>query len=185
MKIFFIITLGCSGSRSIAQYFGFEHESPDNFYPNIDELKKRIEIAKPRGYFGKVSHYYIGIIQELQKEFPNAFFIHSIRNGEKVITSFARKVLVEPLVYLGLEERINGFYKMSQFQKLCWMWRYWNEEADKYIPIRVKFEDYCRILPKTNVSSRPGKVRKPWSAAKKKIFKEICGDLMTKYNYKI
>ena len=189
MQVFFIISIGRSGTTAYARHFGLELEK-NGWRWSIENIKKRIETAikEKKQYYGEISHFHINRIPELQKAFPKAIFIHNVRNGRDVVSDFNCLLrLVEPQVYLGLDKIIPDWEKKIKFEKLCWLWAYWNKEADKYVKTLTRLEDNRYFLPMIHTCSEKQtnmKQNEPWTKEEHKIFDNICGDLMKKYGYK-
>ena len=188
MLIFFIISMGRSGQTSWARKFGFTVEQ-DTCYASALKIRKRIEKAKKEGkkVYGEVSVFHLNMIPELKKAFPDAFFVHNVRNGKDVVTSwYYMKKLWTPYIWLGLDKIIKGFNEMSKFEKICWMWRYWNEKADEEIPTRIRLEDFEHLLNQENKDSPKKSIMKhnePWTKEQEDTFERICGELHKKYGY--
>lgn len=187
MLIFFIIGLGRSGQTSWGRKFGFVVEQ-NNYHASVDKIIKRVKKAKSIGQkvYGEVSHFHLRMIPELKKAFPNAFFIHNVRNGKDMVTSWYYIEKVKSPAWLGLDKIIEGFNEMDKFEKICWMWKYWNEKADEEIPTMVRIEDFEHLLTHENRDSKLKSIMKHdtlWTKWQKETFERICGDLHRKYGY--
>lgn len=182
MTIFYL-NVGRSGSMAVAKYFKIEHE-PDVHHPDIERLKKRIELSKLRqvGY-GETSHFWKRYLEELTTTMPKAKFVHLIRDGRKVVRSFYCATrffrnFKDDYSYRNEKLPIKGWSKMNRFEKCCWYWRYWNEEIEKYTDVQIKIEDL-----KIPVENNSFKKQKYWNDYMETTFKRICGDLNKKYGY--
>jgi len=155
----------------------------------VKYMRRRMNKAEKEGkeFYGEVSVFHLNMIEELQTAFPEAYFLHSVRNGKDVVTSwYYIKRLFVPHIWLGLDKIIKGFNKMDKFEKICWMWRYWNERADELVKDRVRIEDLENFLPIGHPDSPSESFMKhntPWTKKQKDTFERICGDLHRKYGY--
>lgn len=187
-KALFIIACGRSGTKAMARFLGIEHEGPEKTYFNFSRLERRV---KSKEFFGKVSNHYSRYHRKLMEKFPEALFIHVIRNGRDVVKSFdclRRKAHYS--MFNGIKENISDWEKLSYFEQLCWYWKCWNEQWEKDIPITIRFEDICHIIPKKNTTmnnkhrSHIRKFKEGFTEEEEKSFQRICGPLMKKYGYK-
>lgn len=187
MLVFFIIGLGRSGQTAWAKKFGFLIER-NWYHASPGKIKRRIAKAKERGekVYGEVSFFHLRIMKQLKEHFPDAFFIHNVRNGKDCVTSlYCIKKIYHP-TWMGLEDIIEGFNEMGKFEKVCWMWKYWNEEADRLIPTRVRVEDFEQTLGIGNPDEPKKSIMKhndPWTKEQEDTFERICGSLHRKYGY--
>lgn len=186
--ILFVFSLGRSGTKSIATKLGLLHER-DGSNCTIEKMKERIRTMGD--FYGEISHYHMKMIPEIKETFGNdALFIHLVRDGRKTVDSFNRMERLDTTgITLGLHKILPGFNEMPRFERICWMWKYWNEEADKHIPIRIRIEDLANILPQLHVShNKPITYqrffpKKPWTKEEHETFNRICEALMKKYGY--
>jgi len=181
--IVFVVSCGRSGSASVAKAFGFEHE-PDFFEPSIKNVRQR---AKGKRLHGECSHFFKSKLAELKKAFPNAVYVHLVRNGLDVVRSFyARwhyRYSVDFPEYPNEPLPVPGFEKMTRLEKLCWYWRYWNEEIEKHIKTRVRIEDLRGLVPIVNRGKKTKDVK--FTDADLEVFRKICNNLNTRYGYTI
>lgn len=183
-KLIFILNCGRSGSMSFAKHFGLEHE-PDRGNPDINLIKKRAKIKLlDSNYYGETTHFLKDILNKLMEEFPNATYIHLIRNGRDVVKSFAERGLYrtylnnyplrnKPLPY-------SNWSQLTALQKICYYWIYWNERFSEICNSTIRLEDISWMLPKLNSNKKSI----DWLDSDEKVFQEICGDLMKQYGYK-
>lgn len=179
MKIF-VASVGRSGTLTIAKTFQLKHEPYEWAYKdkfNIDLLKKRANNQEQdKGFYGEVGHHIIRNIPKIKKEFPNAVYIHSVRNARDVVKSFWQLEFSEDKVF-------GKDFDGNRLEKICQMWTYWNKKADGLINNRIRFEDFCEYIPKRN-SKKKQKQHKKWTDKQEKILQKYCGKLMKKYGYK-
>ena len=177
--VIFFLNVGRSGSMAVAKAFNLLHE-PDGYFPSVQATKQR---SAKTSYYGETSHFWKAQLDKLTEAFPDGIFIHLVRNGKNTVRSFycsTHHYLYyrgEP-AYRNESLPIEGFEKMTRFEKLCWYWRYWNEEIEKYAKYRVKLEDLK--IPIVNDSY---KKEKYWTKEMHETFERICGNLNRKYGY--
>jgi hypothetical protein len=175
----------------------------------------------------------------LVEMFPNARFVHLVRNGRKVVSSFYHKFgnlmyNKKDIIILKkfLDKKINlissekkywrpiphknnndylKFINQNQFYKICWYWSQINNKIEKSLnnankKIFFKFEnvnndykfleliDFLEIEKKQikhlrDSFSKPINVKIPknyiLNKNQEKIFKKICHEEMTRYNYSL
>jgi len=171
----FVLNVGRSGSKATAEHFNLLHE-PDGWRPNIERAKERA--GKAEGLYGETSHFWKAHLKELTEVFPKAIFIHLVRNGLDVVKSFWHRAHYSAGRKPYHNEILPAFTPdMDRWEKLCWYWRYWNEEIEKYAQARMKLEDINPVRhnqgpPSIKVSDRD-----------LESFKCICGSTMERYGY--
>jgi len=181
----FVLSVGRSGTKSLASAISFLEHEEDGSQPSISKFLER---SKGKKIYGSTSHFWKSYLSELKEEFPNALYIHLVRDPIKVIESLKSKGWYKGKQKKGYEYReeilpVLGFKKMSRFEKLCWYWRYWNMEIDKHADLRIRLEDISRFLPKLNESKRKKNNYPNWSQAEWYNFWIICGKLAKEYGY--
>lgn len=179
----FVLSVGRSGTKSIASAVPFLEHEPDGSSPDISRLKERM---KGKKIYGETSHFWKSHLEKLKKLFPNALYIHLVRDPIKVVNSLYIRDWYSGKVKPGYEYReetlpVDNFKKLSRFEKICWYWRYWNQEISKYADVRIRLEDISRFLPCLN-KSRSIKFPK-WSLDNWYKFWLICGKLAKEYGY--
>jgi hypothetical protein len=174
MKIF-VLNVGRSGSRSVATAYGFEHE-PDGEQPSPAGVYQR---AKGRLIYGETSHWWKDRIPMLLSAYPGARLFHLVRNGKDVTRSFlARDYYTgKPASSAARECLPPHTPEMSQFERICWYWRYWNEEIEKHTSDRVRVEDLN--VPRLHKTDKLPE----WNPGHEEVFEHICGQLNRRYGY--
>ncbi len=173
----FVISTGRAGSQSISDEYGLLHE-PDGPYPSIDAVFER---ARGQLLYGETSHFWKSQLDELMAAFPDATYVHLVRDGRAVVKSFQqRKHYLDDPTDLPFRNEILPPHapEMGRFEKLCWYWTYWNTEIEKRIPIRVRLEDLL-LSKRSNV----GKSHTYWTDDEREVFDAVCGELMERYGY--
>jgi hypothetical protein len=180
----FVISVGRSGSKSYAASKKWPHE-PDNFRPSTKALAKRIAAStKP---YGEVSHFWKSELKELTSGYPDAEYVHLVRDGRRVVSSFLNR----PHYVEGVRTRRKYQHErltphrddMSRFEKLCWYWRYWNEQIEE----GLNSFDYQRVyLEKLNLPKHVNQGPKhiAWNDIQEHTFDRVCGLLMHRYGYR-
>lgn len=186
MMRIFVLNVGRSGSMSVAREYGLLHE-PDGPNPNPTSAKRR---AKGRLIYGETSHFWKTRLEELLQAFPKADFVHLVRNGRDVVSSFRTRIFYSGKSVHPYQQKplpIRGFSRMSRFQRLCHYWRYHNRRIETWLasdwngkqrPL-VRLED-LRLSFREN----RGAPHCPWTAAEDKQFGAICGKMMRRYGYR-
>lgn len=170
-NIFFILAIGRSGTKFLADLLdkapgtlvvhepiqddfqayqeGFHSEAKAEHY--IQSLRKK-EIYLRLGNqhidtYGEVNGVLRRHCLALKKEFPNAKFIHLIRDGRDVVRSMiSRKTMtVEDPNTKHISPRLEDVWfdkwsEMSRFEKLCWYWQVENRYLRINIQKRVQLE---------------------------------------------
>lgn len=176
--VIFVACVGNCGSKAFAKGTGFKHE-PFATDPKPEKLDLEI---RSRPLWGGVSHFWKDRLSGLQQRFPDAYIFHLVRDGRKNVNSYQVSNFYSENYKHDYHIRplpIEGFEKMTRFEKLCWYWRYWNEEIEKYATKRIRLEDVQDLLTKENASGEKPK----WSQEEWDTFERICGDLNRKYGY--
>lgn len=179
----FYLNVGRSGSMTMAKARGILHE-PDGSFPSTKKAKKRM---RGTDRYGETSHFWKAHIKELKEAFPNGTFLHLLRNGKDVTKSFycaTRYYSNDPrddikdFKYRNEPLPLEGFDKLTRFEKICWYWRYWNEIIEKETIFWVRIEDM-----NYSVFNNSYNKKKEWTDEMEGIFERICGDLNRKYGY--
>jgi len=181
----FIISTGRTGSQAVARWLGIHHE-PYRIFPTeqpklFHKLHERLEEHKDE-FYGEANSAWRYKIDELVADQSDATFIHLVRDGRKVVSSYRNKDYYndqKTTVAQKLILPVEGFEEMPRFEKLCWFWRYWNEEIEKRIPVRIRLEDIGHLFPRRNT----GKPHQNWTVNEEETFNRVCGDLMKRYGY--
>lgn len=186
LKIF-IISTGRCGTNSVANMLRIHHEPsrvlPNKEQPKIwEQLEERIA-AEEKPYYGEANNAWRYKLDSLQERYPDALYIHLIRNPRDVISSFMNREYYKykPKATLGhnLPLPIEGWDYMCRFEKLCHFWVYWNDYISKRVPILVRLEDIKHIL----VLKNKGVSHEPWGARQEAIFEDVCLKEQKRYGY--
>ncbi len=177
--MFFVVSVGRCGSKSVASAYGFEHE-PDGSNPQLANVIRR---AKDRLIYGEASPFWRLKLDELMAAFPGAHYFHLVRDGRLVVKSYQARGVYEDFPgdppYRNMPIPVPDFDLMTRFEKICHHWKYWNEKIQQKIKNRIRLEDIAG-LPRLNASS---KALVPWTLPERRLFKKICGDLNQSYGY--
>lgn len=173
--LIFVISVGRSGTTSVALRFGLTHE-PAKGITTLAEVKKRIG---DKSFYGEIGHHLLYVARELRQEYPNAVFIHLVRDSRKVVKSFQRLNTRRDNVWLGVKETPN------EFERICKMWKKGNEIAEGVCDVRVRIEDFSRLLTYANERVYFGKVHAdvPWTAEEESYWEWNCKDMHNRYGY--
>lgn len=184
MKLIFFISIGRCGTQAVAEQFGLLHE-PDNAHPSIPRLRMRIRQAEKEGqtYYGETSNFWRLKLGQLMEKYPEATYIHLIRNGRDSVKSLQVRDLYTDVLGLAphnyIQLPVKGWNSLTRFEKLCHYWRHWNELIEKRVKSRVRLEDIQHIIERKNA----GDPHKPWTKEEEETFNRICGDLSKHYGY--
>lgn len=193
--IFFVLNVGRSGSKAVARAFNLRHE-PEGSVVNLDNMNERMKNdLKTQGFYGETTHPLRWCIPELKTKFPNAIFLHLVRDGRKVVSSFLNR---DQYLYTrkgdgsldndyGKNERlpIEGWDNLTRFQKICHYWNYWNDYFSQITESRIRLEDIQHAISRENETSvrEPSYAYRYWTKEQRDYFWRTCGDLMVKYEY--
>ena len=149
------------------------HE-PDNGYPNIEKMLER---SKGKYIYGETNCSWLTteMIGKLYETIPSAIYIHLVRDARKVISSWLNRKNAGKR-----ETPIKGWNEFTHFEKLCQNWTYYNKLAEEYANVRIRLEDFVKMLPHRNI----GLPHRKWTEDEENIFKRVCGKLNEKYGYK-
>lgn len=170
-KIFFIIGLGRSGTKLLTEILNqmdiaiVFHEPVLKDYKaivrahksNIELMKYITNFRKKYIYlllrnknfqiYGEVNSNLRYHIKELKSIFPNAKFLHIVRDGRDVVRSImARKHYTGDRIghHNIIPKTSDPFYikwkELTRFEKICWLWKDSNNYIGKYIQKFVNFE---------------------------------------------
>ena len=177
-ELIFVLSVGRSGTRSIARQFGSEGNPYYNRNITIRDLRSLVEESSLSTYV-EVNHLWRLHLPEIVEHFPAAPLWHLVRNGARCVGSWYLRGLfgnghskLEPTVL-----PVDNFVHLSRFEKVCWYWRYWNEHIEEYTSMRVRLEDLK--LDEHIGKSSPD----DFTTDQAKQFDEICGNLMFRYGY--
>lgn len=174
-NIFFILAMGRSGTKFLAHLLNKSKEAyvvhepvysdfqayQEAFYSEEKGLKYIRNFRKKEIYlrirnkgiktYGEVNSALRRHYNALKEEFPNATFIHLIRDGRDVVRSaMSRWTMTSKDPNTKLIHPTNGdpykerWSEMSRFEKLCWYWQVDNHYLRENIGNPVKFEDLLR-----------------------------------------
>ena len=170
-NIFFILAIGRSGTRffsgllnQIKEAYVVHEPVPDDFYAHqrafhsekdaynyIMRFRKREIYLRIRDMkiaaYGEVNSALRRHCRALKKAFPNAKFLHLIRDGRDVVRSMmSRKTMTEGdpntrLIFPPEGDPWRGLWsRMSRFEKICWYWQVENNYLRHNISRTVQFE---------------------------------------------
>lgn len=226
--IFFIIALGRSGTTFLSHLLNkcsdtlVYHEpfkldvkmyrecfrDPHKSHKYISTIRKEFiekESSKSLNY-GEVNSHLRRHVDALKEEFPNAKFIHLVRNGMDVVRSiYSRKTFTSKDTNRFVVKPRGNWKKQNRLEKICWYWKIENKFISKRIDHFVRFEDLISDYNyfKKNVLDflglelskkiwnkyRSSKINKTnhyklkWSPRSLKSFNRICRKVMEKYEY--
>jgi len=181
----FVISVGRSGSKSVAKEYGLLHE-PDGPSPQVQNVINR---AGGRLIYGESSHFWKNKIKQLGQWFPYAHYVHLVRHPLAVVASFQhRKHYRGESPASSYQEEIlpvEGFAEMSRLEKLAWYWRFWNERIT---------EDLLQSVPSHTVAKledldlaaheNKGPQNKEWGWSERGVIMKICGKLAWRFGYR-
>ena len=174
MKLFFIISLGRSGSKFLADlldcapcslvyhepytddkmFFGLRYYYSADIVMN-NYLEERFKKLLPANdyitHYGEVNSYLRYEIDWLKKRF-NPTLIHMIRDGRDFVRSALKRD-----TYTAFDKQVQivprdgdtysvKWYAMDRFQKLSWYWMHSNEYISSKVDRFVRFEQYFHFL---------------------------------------
>jgi hypothetical protein len=179
--LFFVLGLGRSGTVSIAQLLNADpkayvcHEPVRQDFPAYvrafhmpSDAERYVERfrskeiflrAGPRGcpVYGEVNSALRRHVYALRKVFPQARFVHLIRDGRAVVRSMmARATMTSRDPYTATiaprpgDPYFHVWPEMDRFAKLCWYWQAENAFVRTAVGVTVRFEDlladyaYCQ-----------------------------------------
>ncbi|KKK56862.1 hypothetical protein LCGC14_3060280 [marine sediment metagenome] len=151
---------------------------------------KRIEVYERDGkpIYGETNPFWAtnGQMDGLMLAVKDAVYLHLVRDGRKVVASvytkcrhYSDRPFREPHTRIL---PVKNFKELSRFEKICWYWRYYNEEIEKRVKSRVRLEDIQILLEKLDQKGRPF-YELEWDDEKEKQFQKICGETMKHYGY--
>lgn len=184
----FVLNLGRSGSKAVAEAFDLLHE-PDDWKPDASEARKRArKWHQEKGYYGETNNQWRFKLDELLNAFPNATYIHLVRNPIEWMQSYRYRNLHD-----GETERwhanepipVQGFEDMNRHQKMCHHYVHWNNKIEEVTQSRLRLRDITTLFPVRNetASWRENLLYKDWSNEEKEQFWDICGGKMHYYGY--
>ena len=174
----FVLNVCRSGSKSVAEEYGLLHE-PDGW---VCKEERALCRAKSRLIYGETSHFWKSKLPSLLGAFPEAHYVHLVRDGRDVVRSFLTRPHYSPRGNRPYHTQKLPPHKegMSRGEKLCWYWRYWNEHIEETVPqaTRVRLED-LQLSVHTNKATR----KSLWTEKQEQLFRRVCGDLNARYGY--
>lgn len=162
-KNFFILSMGRSGTKWLSTLldknpkaivfhepfpeaipYQLAFKSAEAGYKYILEFRRKYIYLRIRNldatFYGEVNGYLRRHVKALKKTFPNATFIHLVRDGRDVVRSMYSRETMLPgavgtrMIFPHKNDPYYGKWNtMSRFEKLCW---YWTVE-NKYIRINI------------------------------------------------
>jgi len=177
-KLIVILSLPRCGTKSLALALGYPHQpgvQPTN--PPMRKLMRRTDKNK---IWVEINNNWRKDLKELTRLYPDATYIHLIRDGRDVVKSLRS---LTSNGWKGEPLPILGFAQMPRFEKLCHFWVYWNTIIERNAPCnsRIRLEDISPLLP--HIHQSKGNIT-AFSQSEEIIFTEICAELMDKYGYK-
>ncbi len=170
-NIFFVLAIGRSGTKFLAELLATDesayivHEPvkedfqayQNAFYNNakardyIERFRKKEIYLRARGKqidtYGEVNSVLRRHYNALNEAFPQANFIHLIRDGREVVRSmFSRKTMTseDPNTRLIHPKKEDPWRKqwptMTRFERLCWYWQVENHYLRNSIGYTVQFK---------------------------------------------
>lgn len=171
-NLFFILAIGRSGTEFLASLLNqadgclvYHEPVREDFYQYqrafhnrreairyIEKYRKKeiyIRGSKYKAHtYGEVNSLLRRHTEGLQKAFPNATFIHLVRDGRDVVRSMMARNTMTPSdrntseIYPAEWDPFSQRWgDASRFEKLCWYWKTENEYLDSYIDGKVRLED--------------------------------------------
>lgn len=172
-----VLNVGGSGSRSVAKAYGMGHEV-DGRTIDPEGMRQR---SKGKLIYSQVSTWFKHHLDDLREEFPDAQYVHLVRDGRDCVKSYqAHGGRVESAGCPGdlpptaeQEETVLG--------KACQYWNYWNREIEAFLDgkYRVRLEDLDG-LPRLGKHRGP---KTPWRRSEWETFVRICGETQKRYGY--
>lgn len=218
---FFIQALGRSGSmwlahildKTEAQVLHEPYPEDIRAYPEAYHSPKKAQkyienvrsdfIDEKKEVYGEVNSYLRRHTKALKKQYPDAKFLHLVRDGRYVVRSmFSRGAFGAKnggtFGIFPLEE--SEWYQMNQFERCCWYWKteneYLRENIDKFVRLKHLTSDWEYFktnildfldleLPKEIWEAEKGQKRnkskrhllkspEKWSQSRKDTFNRIC-----------
>ncbi len=181
-----------------------------------NEFLQRLKKPETTQVYGEFNPFFVLHVNAIQQLMPGVKVFQLVRDGRDVVRSLmAREVLgdKDPLDKIIQPPKNDPYFEqwsaMDRFAKVCWKWRYENQQLRTYVSHRVHFEsfisdyDYFKehlldylgvdipIEAWQNHISQPvhasPKHRIPnwqnWSVEQRNTFDEICGEEMRAHGY--
>ncbi len=170
-NIFFVLSLGRSGTNFLADLLNrAEHTMVVHEPHQVDDYAIEVASHKPtaattyirdfrrkdiylraRGAdintYGEVNSLLRRHARDLQEVFPQAHFVHLIRDGRDVVRSMLTRRTLTPqdpktarLTPPFGDPYLEQWPTMSRFERLCWYWQHENNLLERHIDVRVRFE---------------------------------------------
>ncbi len=169
MRMFFLMSIGRSGSKFLANLLNTDQRGvvlhlPNHFDKHLISmqysgsmnnvsslyLKKRFKELLDQYcnkiFYGEVNSYLRFSIDWLKENY-NPQFIHIVRDGRDFVRSvYMRKVFTQdeysmPLFPKDSDSFSTKWFSLSRFEQLCWYWKFTNEYLANKINNYVKFEN--------------------------------------------
>lgn len=104
--------------------------------------------------YGEVNSLLRRHIEPLREAFPEASFIHLVRDGRDVVRSMMSRRLFHPthpvtrlIEPSKRDPRTQDWHRMDRFERLCWFWKtenqYVRERADRTVQFEKLIADYA------------------------------------------
>lgn len=232
--IFFITAIGRSGTKFLSNLlnqcentlvlheplisdrrrYNMFFNNPKKSTVYMRKVRKNVILINAQGVnnYGEVNGFLRRHILALRKTFPEAKFLHLVRDGRDVVRSiYSRKAFEKwDKSTVGVEPP-GGWKTNNRFKKICWYWNVENVHINKHIDKHVNLEkiindyDYFKenvldflglelskevwnVMSKNKVNAtRNGKYKLPiydkWNDKQKRIFNKMCGKTMRKLGY--
>lgn len=177
----FIVSTGYSGTKFIAEQFGFAHEPRTRdynwFWEFMYNQKNSADYLRANlvGSEREVNSNLLPHLKEIESLYPNCNIIHLVRNPKDTIRS-----LVSGTIFSDKDKRPGSkeiTNEDERFKACVDWWAYWHEILDKYPLIRL--EDFKG--DPVNVKDKRYPAFEGWSDQNKEYFWLRCGNLFDKY----
>ena len=231
MKTIFILSTGRCGSKSIVDTLNqvenvkaFHEPNPSLIEENakhhfgdftenpivlmLKKRKKLIDETHEAGFhYIESSHFLSSFVDPLRKAFPDAFFVHLIRDGRDVVRSAMSRSW-----YKWKDDRtvVYGWpapYYMSRFEKCCYFWDFQNrmisqsferltEDQKMIIKVEKLHLDVTFLMNRLDLNPSSIKVEHShktpehtfphyldWNDAQRKICHIYMGNTLKKFGY--
>ena len=200
-KIFFILNHGREGSKWLKEIINLDpnalclHEPEKqydycrNIHPEWNNWRiNQIKIyAKKVDVYGETTPHLFDILDDLITAFPDATFIHLIRDGRKSARSFYNREPEESLEdhckwWNTTHKKLYKYFCVGyKFELLVSNWFYFKSLMNK-IGVNIKRSEWKKIIKKKVNSTQKWKVP-DWDKTSLKMFWRVCGDTMRKNGY--
>lgn len=226
-SLYFVLAIGRSGTKWLADVLDSNHEpikedsiayrhafhSPKLAKEYIRSFRSQAieKFKEGKDTYGEVNSYLRRHTAALKEFYPEASFVHLVRDPKMCIRSMYSRGTMGPRdagtvgIFPKEGEYAEKWYDMDRFQRLCWYWKieneYLREHIDDYFrleDISDDYEEFQKLTEKFGLevsrekwetdaknTTKSHKLPHPddWSEKRYEQYRQICGTEAVKYNY--